>query len=510
MYLNHFKLKAKPFQISTDPGFLWLGDKHREALAVLRYGIMDNKGFLLLTGDVGTGKTTLIHALINALDGEVVIANVPDPGLEIPEFFAYIARSFNLDPGFSGKFAFLSMFETFLNRVHEKKKKVLLIIDEAQRMDQKLLEEIRLLSNIEKQSTKLINIFFVGQSEFNSIILEERNAALRQRITVNYDLGPLSEEETGQYIRHRLKVAGRTQPIFKSGAVREIHKFSKGYPRLINVICDRALITAYTIESQKIGTAVIRECADEVRLRGEKVKKKVSDEIKKPDRRITASVDADRPRSGKKSLYFILAGLIVIWIAIAWQVYAPESLHRIISIFSNSGRSSDSVNKFPITVKLEDESPKDLPGPTNEPADVAGKNIEKPQPEKTTVPIAPSDQTEKIQLVFDRDIVMHIDLSDTNDISPDGFVTLDKLAMIMENDKALTITMKGCFKSLGSNQYNKKMSEFSANIVKGYLVGKGVQPPRIETMGMVLLNSEEDGDNGGGVKEGRWVEIQFK
>jgi general secretion pathway protein A len=200
MYLNHYNLTTKPFQISTDPRFLWLGEKHKEALAVLRYGILDNKGFLLLTGEVGTGKTTLIHALINALKEDVIIANVPDPGLEIMEFYTYIARAFHLSNGFKTKYEFLSIFGDFLHHSHADNKQVLLILDEAQRMGQALLEEIRLLSNIEKQYTKLINIFFVGQAEFNGIILETRNSALRQRITVNYNLGAISRKETDEYV----------------------------------------------------------------------------------------------------------------------------------------------------------------------------------------------------------------------------------------------------------------------------------------------------------------------
>ena len=284
MYLNHYHLTTKPFQISTDPRFLWLGEKHKEALAVLRYGILDNKGFLLLTGEVGTGKTTLIHALINALQEEVIIANVPDPGLEIMEFYAYIARAFHLSNGFKTKYEFLSMFGDFLHRAYAEKKQVLLILDESQRMDQALLEEIRLLSNIEKQFTKLINIFFVGQAEFNSIILEDRNSALRQRITVNYNLGPISRRETGQYVQHRLKIAGTDKRLFTSGAIKEVHAFSEGYPRLINIICDRALITGYASGLSAISGAVIRECADEMHLHKKEKRKETARDVSRKNR----------------------------------------------------------------------------------------------------------------------------------------------------------------------------------------------------------------------------------
>jgi len=190
MYLSFYGLKENPFQISTNPRFLWLGEKHQEALAALRYGILDNKGFLLLTGDVGTGKTTLINALLASLEDDVVAETIPDPGLKQLDLYHYIAEIFDIKGQFSSKGKFLVIFSRFLHSMHAKGKKVVLIIDEAQRLSPALLEEIRLLSNIEKPETKLINIFFVGQSEFNAALLREENRALRQRITVNYDIPP--------------------------------------------------------------------------------------------------------------------------------------------------------------------------------------------------------------------------------------------------------------------------------------------------------------------------------
>jgi general secretion pathway protein A len=323
MYLNHYNLNTKPFQISTDPRFLWLGEKHKEALAVLRYGILDNKGFLLLTGEVGTGKTTLIHVLINALRDDVIIANVPDPGLETMEFYAYIARAFHLSNGFKTKYEFLSMFGDFLHRSHAEKKQVLLILDESQRMEQALLEEIRMLSNIETQSTKLINIFFVGQAEFNNIILENRNRALRQRITVNYNLGSISRKETDLYVMHRLKVAGTEKRIFTSNAIKEIHAFSEGYPRLINVICDRALVTGYANGATSISRAVIKECADEMRLHKKGEQKSIAAVTRKEKEPSLIVGGKEEPRPVKPGLYVLLAVLVAAWLVITAYAFSP-------------------------------------------------------------------------------------------------------------------------------------------------------------------------------------------
>lgn len=266
MYLDFYKLQVSPFQISTNPEFLWLGDKHREAMATLRYGILDNKGFLLLTGDVGTGKTTLINALLESLDENVMVVSIADPAMEQLDLFHYIANVFGVKEDFATKGEFLIVFSRFLNDAYQRGKKVVLIIDEAQRLSPELLEEIRLLSNIERPDTKLINIFFVGQNEFNALISREENRAIRQRITVSYEIPSLSLKETGDYLSHRLKVAGAERELFTVGAIKQIHALSRGYPRLINILADRALLTGFVHEIKEIGPKVIHDCAKELRI----------------------------------------------------------------------------------------------------------------------------------------------------------------------------------------------------------------------------------------------------
>ncbi|MFN2354395.1 MAG: ExeA family protein [Desulfopila sp.] len=297
MYLNFYRFKHKPFQISTDPRFLWLGEKHKEALATLRYGVLDNKGFLLLTGDVGTGKTTLINALLQTLDNNTYVAFIRDPALDPLDFFQYTAHTFGMPiHSITSKAAFLIQFEQFLLDAYERKRKVVLIIDEAQRISQNLLEEIRLLSNIERAESKLLNIFFIGQIEFNDILHRPENRPIRQRITINYNISPLSEKETRRYIMHRLEVAsldnnissftplqrqsdgqyikqGYKLPLpetrrgfFSDQAIREVYAFSKGYPRLINIICDRAILTGALEEATFITLRHVQECVQELEI----------------------------------------------------------------------------------------------------------------------------------------------------------------------------------------------------------------------------------------------------
>ena len=270
MYLTHYNLRIKPFETSPDPKFFWLSEKHKEALASLKYAIQENKGFLLLTGDIGTGKTTLLNSFLNQNDTDAIIASIPDPDLSIVDFFKLLSKDFNINLDFDTKGDFIIQFEDFLHNKYSEEKKALLIIDEAQRLNQQLLEQIHLLSNIEKQNAKLINIFLVGQNELNELIMAEQNRALRQRIAIHYNIEPLTESETRDYIKHRLSIAGSEEEIFTPKAIYEIYLFSKGYPRLINTICDRALLSGYVSGINKINAKIAQKCADELILPGER------------------------------------------------------------------------------------------------------------------------------------------------------------------------------------------------------------------------------------------------
>lgn len=265
MYLSHYNLNVKPFEMSPDSRFLWLGEKHEEALAALEYGILESKGFLLLTGDAGTGKTVLINGLINSTRVKAITATIPDPDLEILDFFNFLSEEFQMNKTFETKGSFLIEFKHFLHEVYQSEGKVLLIIDEIQRLNHELLEQIRILSNIELNNRKLINIFFVGQSEFNQILREERNIAVRKRIAVSYQLDSLDEKETEKYINHRLNVAGASQNLFTPEAIREIFYFTEGLPRLINITCDHALLTGYSKKLKRIDDSVIAECKRDLR-----------------------------------------------------------------------------------------------------------------------------------------------------------------------------------------------------------------------------------------------------
>ena len=259
MYKSFYKFTSMPFELNPNPKFLWLGEKYKEGLTAISYGIRKNTGFLSLTGDVGTGKTTLVNALVNSLGDKIIIAKIPDPSLNVLDFFNFTANAFEINQKLDTKGNFLRVLKDFLYEAHADRKRVLLIIDEAQVLSQALLEEVRLLSNIEKENAKLINILFAGQTEFNAIL--KKNRALRQRVIISYQIQPLTETETKAYIRHRLKIAGSKSDVFSQDAIHEIYVSTKGNPRLINGICDLALLSGYLKKTKTIEPQIIKESA---------------------------------------------------------------------------------------------------------------------------------------------------------------------------------------------------------------------------------------------------------
>ncbi len=266
MYLSHYGLKRSPFQITSDPRFLWLGETHREALAAFKYAIYENKSFLLLTGDVGCGKTTLINSFVNRLNDTVLFGVLSDPGLSLLDLFNHIAFLFGLDHRFQSKGEFIIQFTRFLNNAYRAKKRVLLIIDEAQRLSNDILEEICMLSNIERQDAKLINIFFVGQDEFRQIVSQHPNRSLKQKLTFSCRIISLDELDLEKYVQHRLKIAGTTASLFNPDALSMIYRYSDGNPRLINILCDLSLLTGFVQEKHIIDGDIVSECVEELQL----------------------------------------------------------------------------------------------------------------------------------------------------------------------------------------------------------------------------------------------------
>jgi len=267
VYTEYYGLLRAPFEMTPDPSFLFLGEAHREGLAMLEYGVRSGKGFTLLTGEVGTGKTTLLHALMTKLDSQTKCALIFNPRLETGDFFRILFDELGLERRDRTKADYLlELNELLIDRLKENQK-TLLIVDEAQNLSAELLEEIRLLSNLETARSKLIQIMLVGQPELKGVLARPDLRQLRQRISLRHHLRPFDESETQEYVEGRLGKAGFTgRRLFKRSAIKELYAVTGGTPRLINSVCDSVLLLGYSRDKSTIDGAMIRQVAGDLEL----------------------------------------------------------------------------------------------------------------------------------------------------------------------------------------------------------------------------------------------------
>ncbi|WP_022668822.1 AAA family ATPase [Desulfospira joergensenii] len=624
MYTSFYKLHSKPFQISSDPAFMWFGEKHKEALATLKYGILDNKGFLLLTGDVGTGKTSLINSLVQSLNEDIICTTVPDPSLDKMDFLNYIAAAFGMGREFLAKGTFLAHFREFLLEANEKGKKVLLIIDEAQLLTQEMLEEIRLLSNIEKADAKLINIFFIGQNEFNEILNRPQNRAVRQRLTLNYNLEPLTPDETEAYIRHRLKIAGTEETLFGRSAVQEVFMYSGGFPRRINILCDHSLLSGYVKEQQIIDGAIVRECAKELKIPAHVRNRDINGfshtkpKPIRPNHVGKAELAPPSPHNHMQTpsqplqkaaikvpwgwIFALAICFFSIWILIfpghfkqaatsvdhhltqlkervspiiyrllkPYLKYSdfekdqisfqnlPQSIpdaskQKPVTTLKNqpesqtsekkeSGGSKNHVEKSIENTSLSPVLSKKFSNPSN------NENIQiEPSQEKLIHEIVkiPKSQSQEEAIVGDIENIMpfltqksariydtrQTESGDsnsiekrflpmptekiilrfkynTNDFTPKGLEQLENFSQVLSMHPEAKIMITGYTDSQGYAKYNKKLSEFRANIVKSFLLGKGIGQDQIQIRGLGGENPIETNTTAWGRTMNRRVEIE--
>ena len=253
MYLEYYGMNELPFTITPNPRFLFYSHKHREAFNHLLYGIRERKGFVQLTGEVGAGKTTLSRALLEQLGDNFSSAVILNPALDADLLLKAIAIEFGLDVGDADRLEMVAIINDFLLRQMADGRECVLIVDEAQTLSNDLLEQVRLLSNLETDERKLLQIVLMGQPELRERLNHQALLQLRQRITVRYHLNPLNREEVAQYVQHRLEVSGaKLAPQFTKPAMWRIFRYTKGIPRLVNAVCDKALLAGFAERSDKI------------------------------------------------------------------------------------------------------------------------------------------------------------------------------------------------------------------------------------------------------------------
>ncbi len=264
MYLEFHGLKRRPFDMTPDPSFFFPSQKHTEALASLIYAVTEKRGFVVITGEIGSGKTTVCRTLLQKLEPSARVAVITNPTLTAKQLLEAICAQFRMPTEKRTKVALLTALNRFLVQENDAGNTVVLILDEAQNLSVRALEEMRLISNMETDTQKLVQIMLLGQPELRDKLNQRELEQLRQRISLRYHLRSLDKKETRQYIEHRLSVAGDGGRVkFTKGAVDSLYEFSGGTPRLINVACDQALLTAYLRETRRIDRTIIEEIAAE-------------------------------------------------------------------------------------------------------------------------------------------------------------------------------------------------------------------------------------------------------
>ncbi|MGI9328871.1 MAG: XrtA/PEP-CTERM system-associated ATPase [Pseudomonadales bacterium] len=266
MYEEHFGLTAKPFQLSPDAAFFYPSKEHKRALSFLEYGLSQADGFIVITGDVGTGKTTLVHTLLRNLDArEMLVATIVTTQLAEDDLLQLVAANFGLTGNFSSKASLLGELEGLFKQQYMQRRRVLLIVDEAQNLPPRSVEELRMLSNFHIDGKPLVQVFLLGQEEFRGTLLSEGFEQLRQRVIATYHLNPLNEEETRTYIEHRLRLVGwQDRPHFDDPVFSAIFDFCEGVPRRINNLCDRLLLFAFLEEADVITAQMVDAVAQEI------------------------------------------------------------------------------------------------------------------------------------------------------------------------------------------------------------------------------------------------------
>ena len=266
MYLEYYGFKALPFAITSDPSFIFFSRRHQEAFDHLLYGIRQRVGFVEITGEIGCGKTTLCRALLNHLGEDTKTAFIFNSSLTETQLMQTLLHDLGLDPARKNRYGLFSELNRFLIEQLVKGNNVVLIIDEAQNLSIRLLEQVRMLSNLETEKEKLLQIILVGQPELRRKLDSPSLRQLRQRIAVRYHIGPLGPEEIGPYIRHRIVTAGANGagPDFDAEALEEIGRYSGGVPRLVNILCDKALLLSFVQSTRRVTRGMVSKSVEEI------------------------------------------------------------------------------------------------------------------------------------------------------------------------------------------------------------------------------------------------------
>ncbi len=518
MYLDYYNIAENPFDTDQGKTSLWLGGNLPKVASTLKEAIMERKGIVFLTGDTGTGKSTIIKMITDILQDQFIIATLSNPGLTSLDFFNVLSVRFKFNKNFKSKSAFLVHLRNFLRNSHAINKNILLIINDADRLKIELFEELALLSDIELDDRKMISILLVGRKGWIEESMQKNIKRISDKIALVCNLDPLNEAETAKYIQYCLGTAGTKKNIFSNKAIHEIFSFSRGNLNLINSICDLALRKGYSYKKKTINTAIVKECGNELQEKGT-----VDSDVNSPLKFFVKKVKkkklaADQPPSPKRWLW-ITALFVLLLIFSSYVLYKSQTEK------SSIWRTDEIAHKNYDFHKLREEeiiSP-DAPQGTH-------KNYSNSDTEKqATAPDSPNIGNEDLEPFSTEKIKSSDKLTktdrewpfstykkiiyfkyDSNTLSPESLEILDKIADFAIHNPENEFIIKGYTDSIGADSYNLTISKFRANSVKSYLIAKGVDSSKLATFGLGSQNPIFSNRTAGGRKLNRRVEIELK
>jgi type II secretory pathway predicted ATPase ExeA/outer membrane protein OmpA-like peptidoglycan-associated protein len=491
IYLSHYGLEENPFQLTASPIFFWHQKAYATTIRVLKDGLQNNNGIHLLTGEPGTGKTIFINYLSKILEPNFIIAKVPHPDMGCLDFLNSISKSFGVKKQFKSIKAFQNQFRNFLCEASSQNKKALMIIDEAHKITGAILQElVFLLSNTINDKTN-INVILVGQNKLNNLVEQPEYNELSTKVVKKCSLGLLNKQETEGYIRHRLKVAGTTSKIFSSGAVRQIFLFSKGNPRLINTICDHALLSGYSSGRKSIDSSVIKECADELQI------------VAEEKDRSRIEIVATKVRLPISSIIFKLfrnAQILTILVLMLLVTFG------YLFMVTRTDRSSKSLlkqlaqEKY-LRIREKIDAVEAGESSLTDSFDASGINNNIDQKElqlekKTILDLARTDY----KIYFD---------SNSNELTNEAAEILNQIVKDISEHPVYEITILGYSDSSGNPQNNVKLSKLRADIVKKYLVSQRISQEIITSFGLGPKNPIASNKTHEGRRKNRRVEIKI-
>jgi general secretion pathway protein A len=493
MYLSFYNLKAKPFQTTADQEFSWFCKYHADTLAAFKHRVHSENGIFLLFGEAGSGKNSFINCLLKKIDPNFISVKITDPNFECLDFFNLLAESFQIKNKFSSKGAFFVHFNFFLKNAYSANKRLIIIVDKAHRLKKDLLKELSFLSDIKINNRKMIKILLVGHESLNASIEQQGSEWITKKIAFRYRLKPLTEQETEEYIKHHLISAGLKRKIFTSGAVRQIYSFSKGNPILINNICDSALLNGYSNKAKEINTAIIKECSGEFQIREaaknkkEKKKKTFWEKTRKPiSHRNTKLV-------WKFSVATVLFFIIVLLVGYLSTNLESETT---VSYLSEERETQKKHNK--LMQKNNKISAEHL---------IKSDKTENKSPSGSKKNEVQIGQLNSLNFQ-EQKYIIHFN-NDSNDLSSEAYGILDKIVSFVSRYPGSQIIIEGYTDSVGNYWRNIKLSKFRANIVKSYLVGKGIPQLKINVFGLGSKNPIESNKTEQGRMKNRRVQIKI-